>query len=231
MKLVLYYFRCISNYRYRYRYRFRYHVTTITTIHSTMYHVIFHPCLHTLHAPMLRQIAMSLSGRPAQRPHRAPQVQLRCGRLSERAVPAGLHTDPDERRSHHGAAWAAKMSARWQMVGTVAQMSQLRGGVACPQFTNQRWQDEGWSSRPGQEQPKSSRHTQTHIHIWSFFRLQFIITQPKTCIQFCGRTRTNRIQIQQEGRQNNVEERKKSKEKTQTQKNTERKTRVIFRLT
>lgn len=87
--------------------------------------------ISNLQSPIsLRQIAMPLSGRSAQRPDCSTQVQLRCGRLSERAVPARLHTDTDERGSHHGAARAAKMSARRQMVRPVAQVSQLRGSVA-----------------------------------------------------------------------------------------------------
>lgn len=78
----------------------------------------------------LRQIAVPLSGRPAQRPDCTTQIQLWCGRLSERPVPARLHTDTDERGSHHGAARAAKMPARWQVVRPVAQVPQLRGSVA-----------------------------------------------------------------------------------------------------
>lgn len=86
---------------------------------------------YDLRSPIsLRQIAMPLSGRSAQRPDCSTQVQLWCGRLSERAVPARLHPDTDERGSHHGAARAAKMSARRQMVWPVAQVSQLRGSVA-----------------------------------------------------------------------------------------------------
>lgn len=78
-------------------------------------------CPLTIHD--LRQIAVPLSRRSAQRADCAAQVQLRRRRLPERPVPARIC--PELR----GSTRAAQMPAGWPVVRSDAEVQELRGGV------------------------------------------------------------------------------------------------------
>lgn len=150
MKLVLYYFRCISNYRYR----FHVTVTTITTIHSTMYHVIFHPCLPTPRSMLPAQANRNVrirATRPTAWSRRSSSTTMRAiiwacsaGRASYRS----RRTEIIPRGRPSGQNVSPMANGRVRCPNVVATRR-------CSLFTshnqhNQRWQDEGWSSRPGQ---------------------------------------------------------------------------------
>lgn len=155
MKLVLYYFRCTIELSIPIRYR-----STLITIHSTMYHVIFHPCLHTPSMP-------PQANRNAPIRATRPTASLRpSSSTTTRAITWACSAGRASYRSRR-----TEIILRGRLSGqNVSPMANGRG--RCPSvaatrrcsFSSTTQQDEGWSSRPGQEQPKSSLHTHTHTH-------------------------------------------------------------------
>lgn len=164
MKLVLYYFRCTIELSIPIPIRYR---TTLITIHSTMYHVIFHPCLHTPSMPpqanrnvpiratrptaslrpssstTMRAITWACSAGRASYRSRRTEITLR-GRLS------GQNVNP--MANGRGRCPSVAATRRCSLSSSTTHNHRQR-------------QDEGWSSRPGQEQPKSSLHTHTHTNL------------------------------------------------------------------